>query len=53
MVKKELHRVFIIIDKSKEGRIDMQEVKNISNLTWKEQPEDDNADGWLEEEENL
>lgn len=53
MVKKELHKVFSTIDKSKEGRIDMQEVKNISNLTWKEQPEDENADGWLEEEENL
>ena len=31
----------------------MLEVKNISNLTWREQPEDNNPDGWLEDDENL
>ena len=51
--KKDLHRIFEIIDKDRSGTISLDEIKNISNLTWKQTEEEGTADSWLEEEEGL
>lgn len=51
--KKDLHRVFNIIDKDRSGMIMMDEVKQLASSTWKEAPTEENEDGWLEADEDL
>ena len=52
--KKDLHRVFSIIDKDKSGLIMMDEVRQIANSTWKEEAKtEENEDAWLEDDDEL
>jgi Ca2+-binding EF-hand superfamily protein len=53
MVKKDLYRIFEILDKDKSGSISIDDIKNISNLTWKKTDEEKDMDSWLEDEEGL
>lgn len=53
ITKKDLVRVFKIIDKDASGFINMFEVKEITKLTWKEEPIQNEKDQWLNEDEDL
>jgi Ca2+-binding EF-hand superfamily protein len=53
MAKKDLHRVYEIIDKDRDGLVNMDDIKNIANLTWKQTEEEEDPDCWLDEQDTL
>lgn len=53
ITKKDLLKIFNIIDKDRSGVINMFEVKEMSKLTWKEDPANEEQDAWLKEDEDL
>lgn len=53
IAKKDLVRVFNIIDKDRSGFINMFEVKEMSKLTWKEEPMQDEKEQWDVEDVDL